>query len=156
MVHPDPVVDDKPISSRIKSVIPWVEKQFNLDDKETAKIKIHLNDGAYKEFEGHLHSLEFAHHPTRQNVSCGWHVLYWAVALIFFLLPLAYLFLIILQLALFNLIMMVVMIVWLSKFFRICRAIIKRCIDNSRTKHYRKFIKGLKELQCVTENSIEI
>lgn len=48
------------------------------------------------------------------------------------------------------------MVVWWFKFFRIWRAIIKRCIDNSRTKHYRKFIKGLKELDCVTSNSIEI
>ena len=78
------------------------------------------------------------------------------MAFALFLIPLFYLFLIILQLALFNLIMFVVMVVWWFKFFRIARAIIKRCIDNSRTKYYRKFIKELKALSCVTENSIEI
>jgi ABC-type bacteriocin/lantibiotic exporter with double-glycine peptidase domain len=97
----------------------------------------------------YLEAFPHSHHPFEQNVGCGWYVLYWTLALVVFLIPVAYLFLIILQLALFNLIMLVVMVVWWFKFFRIWRAIIKRCIDNSRTKHYRKFIKGLKELECV-------
>ena len=65
-------------------------------------------------------------------------------------------FLIILQLALFNLIMLVVMIVWWIRMFKVCRAVIKRCIDSSRTKHYRSFIKALKGLDCVKSCSIEI
>ena len=65
-------------------------------------------------------------------------------------------FLIILQLALFNLIMLVVMVVNWIRAFKVCRAIIKRCVDSSRTKHYRKFIKDLKSLDCVKAQSIEI
>lgn len=36
MTNPDKgaIVDDKPISSRIKSVIPWHDKQFRIDGKE--------------------------------------------------------------------------------------------------------------------------
>ena len=36
MTNPDKgaIVDDKPISSRIKSVIPWLDKQFRIDSKE--------------------------------------------------------------------------------------------------------------------------
>ena len=52
--------------------------------------------------------------------------------------------------------MLVVMIVWWIRMFKVCRAVIKRCIDSSRTKHYRSFIKALKGLDCVKSCSIEI
>ena len=113
-------------------------------------------DETYQEFVQHLKNFPKNQHPSEQSVGVCWYVLYWAFFLIVLLIPLAYLFLIILQLALFNLIMLVVMVVWWGKFFRISRAVIKRCIDNSRTKYYRKFIKTLKELHAVHENSIEI
>ena len=83
------------------------------------------------------------------------YLIYWVIAFVF-LLGLMYMFLIILQLALFNLIMLVVMIVWWIRMFKVCRAIIKRCIDSSRTKASRSYIKTLKNLDCVKNCSIEI
>ena len=69
---------------------------------------------------------------------------------------LGYLFLIILQLALFNLIMLVVMIVWWVRIFKVARAIIDRCIVGAKTKEYRSFIKKLKECDPIQNTNIEI
>jgi len=57
--------DDKPISSRIKSVIPWQERKFEIDSKESQKIKSHLNtELLYKEFTDHIASFPHGHHPN--------------------------------------------------------------------------------------------
>jgi hypothetical protein len=69
---------------------------------------------------------------------------------------LGYLFLIILQLALFNLIMLVVMVVWWVRIFKVARAMIDRCIVGAKTKEYRSFIKKLKESESIKDTHIEI
>ena len=67
-----------------------------------------------------------------------------------------YCFFIILQLALFNLIMLVVMAVAWYKLLGIARAIISRVLDNGRKADFKKWIKELKDLQCLKDKSIEI
>ena len=67
-----------------------------------------------------------------------------------------YCFFIILQLALFNLIMLVVMSVSWYKLFGISRAIISRVLDNGRKASFKRWIRHLKELDWLKEKSIEI
>jgi hypothetical protein len=50
---------------------------------------------------------------------------------------LLYVFFIILQLALFNLIMLVVMSVWWWKLCKIAQAVINRVLDNGRKKPFK-------------------
>ena len=73
-----------------------------------------------------------------------------------FLLIIFYCFFIILQLALFNLIMLVVMAVSWYKLLGISRAIISRILDNGRKASFKSWIRQLKELQWLKEKSIEI
>ena len=144
-------ITDKPVASRIKSVLQWDQAlgQFKITSFEENKIRNHLSSLLqYNTFVSALNDLKRQNHPENRRVNCCVYLIYWFIAFIF-LLALMYMFLIILQLALFNLIMLVVMIVWWIRMFKVCRAIIKRCIDSSRTKHYRSFIKALKALDCV-------
>ena len=65
-------------------------------------------------------------------------------------------FFIILQLALFNLIMLVVMMVFWWRITKICTAIIKRILGNGRKKPYKDFINRLKDLEWLKEKQLEI
>ena len=67
-----------------------------------------------------------------------------------------YCFFIILQLALFNLIMLVVMAVCWYKLAGITNSIIKRMLDNGRKASFKRWIRSLKELPWLKEKSIEI
>ena len=87
--------------------------------------------------------------------SCVKATLFYTLASILLLLVF-YCFFIILQLALFNLIMLVVMAVSWYKLLGISRAIISRCLDNGRKASFKKWIRQLKELQWLKEKSIEI
>jgi hypothetical protein len=72
------------------------------------------------------------------------------------MLGLTYVCFIILQLALFNLIMLVVMAVWLWKAGQISGAIIGRILDNGRKGPFKTFIRKIKELQWLKELQLEI
>ena len=73
-----------------------------------------------------------------------------------FLAALLYCFFIILQLALFNLIMLVVMLVFWYKIYKISRAIINRLLNNNRKKAFKSWIRELRDLSFLKELSIEI
>ena len=94
-------------------------------------------------------------HPTIKKRSCLMATLLYTLAFILLLLVF-YCFFIILQLALFNLIMLVVMAVAWYKLLGIARAIISRVLDNGRKADFKKWIKELKDLQWLKDKSIEI
>ena len=79
----------------------------------------------------------------------------WTVFSIF-LVALLYVFFIILQLALFNLIMLVVMAVTWWRACKISNAIIKRILGNGRKKPYKAFIRKIKELEWLKDLQLEI
>ena len=123
---------------------------------EREKIRNHLlTDERFAEFEAALHSLPEDNHPSKKTVNCFVHFMYWVAAIVL-MIGLGYLFLIILQLALFNLIMLVVMIVWWVRIFKVARAMIDRCIVGAKTKEYRSFIKKLKDSESIKDTHIEI
>jgi len=72
------------------------------------------------------------------------------------LLGLLYVFFIILQLALFNLIMLVVMIVWWWKLVNIAQAMISRVLDKHRKSPFKAFIREMKALEWLKSTHIEI
>jgi hypothetical protein len=73
-----------------------------------------------------------------------------------FLLLFAYTFFIILQLALFNLIMLVVMSVWWWKLLKICRAVIGRILDNGRKSAFKAYVKKMKDADWLKALNIDI
>ena len=73
-----------------------------------------------------------------------------------FLVVIAYCLFIILQLALFNLIMLVVMAVFWYKLYNVSKAIISRVLDNGRKKAFKQWVRDLKNLPWLKEKSIEI
>ena len=72
------------------------------------------------------------------------------------LLALLYTMFIILQLALFNLIMLVVMAVWWWKLVKIANAVIQRIQNNGRKAPFKVFIKEMKGLEWLNTANIEI
>jgi hypothetical protein len=72
------------------------------------------------------------------------------------MLSLIYVCFIILQLALFNLIMLVVISVWLWKAGQIFKAIIGRVLDNGRKGPFKTYIRKMKELPWLKELQLEI
>jgi hypothetical protein len=72
------------------------------------------------------------------------------------LLALLYVCFIILQLALFNLIMLVVMAVWWWKAVKICQAIINRVLDNGRKGPFKAHIRKMKDLEWLKNLQLEI
>ena len=68
----------------------------------------------------------------------------------------AYVMFVILQLALFNLIMLVVMIVWWYKFCRASWAVITRCLDSKRKQPFQRYIRRFKELEWLKKLNIEV
>ena len=67
-----------------------------------------------------------------------------------------YLLFIILQLALFNLIMLVVMGVLWYKLAQIINAVITRILDNGRKKKFKAYVKEIKNAPWLAKSSIEI
>ena len=63
---------------------------------------------------------------------------------------------VILQLALFNLIMLVVMIVWWYKLCKMCVAVIKRLLDSRRKRSFKNYIHRMKDLEWLKNLNIEI
>ena len=94
-------------------------------------------------------------HPTIKKRSCVKATMLYFFQVLILLIVLYALF-IILQLTLFNLIMLVVMSVFWYKLAKISHAIIVRVLDNGRKKSFKQWIRQLKELDWLKEKSIEI
>ena len=151
--------DIRPSSSRVKKVLIWNFKRQEFDMSEDDKRELreaHIKDPElWREFEELYKSLEPTDHPKVKKRSCCKATLLWIGATIL-LLTIFYCFFIILQLALFNLIMLVVMAVSWYKLLGVNRAVISRILDNGRKASFKTWIRQLKELQWQKEKSIEI
>ena len=149
----------RPSSSRVKKVLIWNAKRQEFDMSEEDKKELreaHIKDPElWRQFEELYKSLEPKSHPMVKKRSCAKATLLYTVASIL-LLAVFYCFFIILQLALFNLIMLVVMAVSWYKLLGIGRAVISRVLDNGRKASFKSWIRQLKELQWLKEKSIEI
>ena len=110
------------------------------DDKRELR-EAHIKDPElWRQFEELYKSLDPANHPQVKKRSCMKATLLFTIAFILLLL-IFYCFFIILQLALFNLIMLVVMAVTWYKILGISRAVIKRILDNGRKASFKQWIK---------------
>ena len=146
--------DIKPNSSRVKKVLIWDKKrrEFEMTDADKNDLReYHIReDEQWQQFEEKYKSLEPENHPEiKSNSIC---LLIFLVTIAFaFLTGLLYCFFIILQLALFNLIMLVVMLVFWYKLYKITRAIINRLLNNNRKKAFKSWIKELRDLSFLKE-----
>lgn len=151
--------DILPPSSRVKKILKWNKERevFEIDETHKQQLKSdHIKDEAqWAEFEKLFTSLRPEDHPSKRRKSCLNGTLLFSVAVIL-MLGLTYVCFIILQLALFNLIMLVVMAVWLWKAGQISGAIIGRILDNGRKGPFKAFIRKIKELQWLKELQLEI
>ena len=149
----------RPSSSRVKKVLIWNSKRQEFDMSEEDKRELreqHIKDpNLWREFEELYRSLEPQDHPMVKKRSCLKATLLYTLAIIF-LLGVFYCFFIILQLALFNLIMLVVMAVTWYKLLGIGRAVISRVLDNGRKASFKTWIKQIKDLDWLKNKSIEI
>jgi len=94
-------------------------------------------------------------HPSERRLSCIKGTLigsFFAIILVCFL----YVFFIILQLALFNLIMLVVMVVGWWKLCKVFYAMLIRILDNGRKAPFKKYMRKMKEIMWLKEKGIEI
>jgi hypothetical protein len=149
----------RPSSSRVKKVLIWNPKRQEFDMSEDDKKELreaHIKDPElWRQFEELYRSLEPQNHPMVKKRSCIKATLLYTLASIL-LLGVFYCFFIILQLALFNLIMLVVMAVSWYKLLGIGRAVISRVLDNGRKASFKTWIKQIKELEWLKAKSIEI
>ena len=149
----------RPSSSRVKKVLIWNSKRQEFDMSEEDKKELrdaHIKDPQlWRQFEELYKSLEPQNHPMVKKRSCIKATLLYTLASIF-LLGVFYCFFIILQLALFNLIMLVVMAVSWYKLLGIGRAVISRVLDNGRKASFKSWIKQIKDLEWLKAKSIEI
>ena len=155
----DDVAEMRPNSSRVKKVLVWNPKrqEFEMSEDDKRELKeMHIkNENHWKEFEEKYRSLQPQDHPLIKKPSLCKKILLGSLSFIFLLL-IAYCLFIILQLALFNLIMLVVMIVFLTKLFNVLKAISSRVLDNGQKKAFKQWIRGLKELDWLKQLAIEI
>ena len=151
--------DIRPSSSRVKKVLMWDVKrrEFEMTEQDKRDLRdYHIKDDRqWQEFEEKYKSLNPEDHPLIRRQSCCMQLILYTIAAIF-LLGFLYCLFIILQLALFNLIMLVVMLVMWYKLYQICKAIINRILNNGRKKAFKSWIRELKSLNWLKEHSIEI
>lgn len=151
--------DVLPPSSRVKKILKWNrEKQvFDMEQQHIDELRqFHItNAQQWDEFERLYTSLAPEDHPSQRSPSVAVAVVLWTVFSIVLLL-LLYVFFIILQLALFNLIMLVVMTVSWWRICKIFNAIIQRILGNGRKKPYKNFIQQLKNLEWLKKLQVEI
>ena len=128
-----------------------------MDERHKRELRDHhIKDQAkWAEFENLYEGFPVEDHPLIKSRSCCMGLLLWTVGSIV-LLFVFYLLFIILQLALFNLIMLVVMGVLWYKLAQIFKAIITRILDNGRKKKFKAYIRKFKDLKWLQELSIEI
>ena len=139
--------DLRPSSSRVKKVLNWDPQlgKFHMDQKHMNELREHhIKDPAHwRQFEEWIDKFNVADHPEKKGKSCCMGVLLWTVGVTLLLLVF-YLLFIILQLALFNLIMLVVMGVLWYKLSQIFKAVITRILDNGRKKNFKAYVKEIK------------
>jgi hypothetical protein len=149
----------RPSSSRVKKVLFWNSKtmKFEMEEKHINELRRdHIkNDEQWREFEGLYSNLNVRDHPQVKGRSLCMGLFLGFFALIICLL-IAYVMFVILQLALFNLIMLVVMIVWWYKLCKMCVAVITRCLDSRRKKSFKSYIHRIKDLEWLKALNIEI
>jgi hypothetical protein len=149
----------KPISSRVKKVLFWdsKEEKFKMPEKDIDDLtKNHIQKPQqWEEFKGLYSGLNPRDHPSRKGRSCCLGSFLGIFAL-FICVLIAYVMFVILQLALFNLIMLVVMMVWWFKLCKMCWAVISRCLDSRRKKAFKSYIHRIKDLAWLKELNIEI
>jgi len=129
-----------PSSSRVKKVLQWnsVNQAFEMDPHHKNELQQQqiTDEAQWKEFESFFTGLEPADHPSNRRPSCCKGTFLFLVSFIF-LVALLYVFFIILQLALFNLILLVVMLNWWWKVCKVFQALINRVLDNGRKKPFK-------------------
>ena len=128
-----------------------------MDEEQMEQLKKnHIKtDEQWGQFQSFFRKLPAHDHPTVRKPSVCKGILLSSLAFIV-LLGLLYVFFIILQLALFNLIMLVVMAVWWWKLFKIANAVITRVLDNGRKAPFKAFIREMKALEWLKSTNIEI
>ena len=128
-----------------------------MDERHKRELREHhiKNEEYWKKFEDFIDKFPVEDHPLIKSRSRCMGLLLWTFGSIV-LLFVFYLLFIILQLALFNLIMLVVMGVLWYKLAQIFKAIITRVLDNGRKKKFKAYIRKFKELDFLKELSIEI
>ena len=114
-----------------------------------------MTDQRWQEFQALYKGLNRNDHPQVKKPSCCLGTILGIFAF-FICLIIAYAMFVILQLALFNLIMLVVMIVWWYKLCRMCVSVIKRCLDSKRKKSFQRYIRRMKDLDWLKALNIEI
>ena len=155
-------VDDgeiRPSSSRVKKVLMWnaETRHFEMSQEDMDELQnVHINNPAHwSDFKRMYTNLDPFDHPSIKKSSKCKALLFYSLAFIL-LLILAYCFFIILQLALFNLIMLVVMAVFWCKMYKFSKNIISMKLDKGRKTAFKQWIKRLKDLEWLKEKSIEI
>lgn len=148
-----------PSSSRVKKVLEWSRNLhvFVMKEEDASELRelVITNKDNWNELDVCLKGLPRGHHPSERRQSIFKGTMFWLVASILLAL-LLYLFFIILQLALFNLIMLVVMIVTWLKTVKIARAVISRMLDNGRKAPFKKYMRKMKELDWLRGLGLEI
>ena len=138
--------DLRPSSSRVKKVLLWNSQtsQFEMDPKHMKELEDHhIKGDDWRQFKQWKDSFNPDNHPENISKSCCQGFLLWIIGVVLLLLVF-YLLFIILQLALFNLIMLVVMGVLWYKLAQIINAVITRILDNGRKKKFKAYVKEIK------------
>ena len=153
------IEDIVPPSSRVKKILVWNDRtlKFEMEQKHIDELRQnHITDERnWNEFQKMYESFPANDHPKHRKPSILVGIALWTGFTIFLIL-LLYVFFIILQLALFNLIMLVVMMVTWWRACKISNAIIGRILGNGRKKPYKAYIKKIKELEWLKNLQLEV
>lgn len=148
-----------PSSSRVKKVLKWNDASqefvFSAEDEKTLRESVITDPAQWQELSKFCRELPKGAHPSKRKPSCIKGTLF---GTLFFIILLAflYVFFIILQLALFNLIMLVVMVVGWWKICKVFWAMLVRILDNGKKAPFKKYMKKMREITWLKEKGIEI
>ena len=124
--------EQAPPSSRAKKVLKWNKKElkFEIEEAELAKLRdFFKKDTQMREFENMYKEFNSEIHPQVKGIDKLMAAGLWSAAVVFLLAPLFYVGLIIFQLALYNVILGVVMVVYWLKALRAVRSVIWHKLD---------------------------
>ena len=148
-----------PSSSRVKKVLKWDIEQrrfeFSPEDEDVLRKQVITDEQQWQELAKFCRELPKGAHPSERRPSCLKGTLFgsiFAIVLLCFL----YVFFIILQLALFNLIMLVVMVVGWWKLCKVFWAMLMRILDNGRKAPFKSYMKKMRDMGWLKEKGIEI
>ena len=152
-------IDDiLPPSSRVKKILKWNRDQQAFDIEPPHKQELQQiigSDSRWTEFEKLYTSLPPEDHQSNRTPSLLLAILLWTCFGVILILLLYVLF-IILQLALFNLIMLVVLCTVWWRACKISKAIITRVLGKGRKKPFKKFVYQMRSLEWLQALKIEI